>query len=350
VFLTSGFRAARRRWSSPVVVAYAIVLSSCAGSSGGDAVNPTSMTAPAQNLTGEFRLGEPFGQLSELSLRSEVLFSAVEEHIQACMEDRGFRYETRAIADPGDKGIAQAVMDTRQQNPDEIVGYGFSEWNAAQPAPQGVDTAESVEGIVSPDVAVDPNDPNAWVYELSGGQQEAWRHALDGLDIPPEDLERVTIGADGSGKAGWAPDACMTKGREAIYGPLKQWVPAEVMVTEEIPNQGVEMLQTDPKVEQGIDAWAACMTKAGYEVKDLKDPIRILRLRFPPGSDPAASTAAEAEMAPVDARCFQDADLPTILGNAQRQVEAELLDQHEGVIAAYVELYDAALARARGEG
>ena len=300
------------------------------------------------NLAGEFRLGEPLGYLSDLARRSEVLFNAVEERIQACMEDRGFRYETMSMADPGGKGIAQLAMEARQQDPDEVVGYGFSEWNAAQPAlPAVEDTAETVDGADNSDIPPAPDDPNAWVYELPEDEQAAWHDALQDLDIPPEKLESVTT-PDGTTK--WPPNACITKGREAIYGPLPDWLPPFYMLTEDIPAEGEKEVLATPGVQEAINAWATCMKTAGFDVDDLEDPLRQLSFRFPPGSDPAASTAAEAEMAPVDARCFQDADLPTILGNAQRQVEAELLEEHEGVITAYVELYDAALARARGEG
>ena len=339
----------RRALPTPLVVAVcAVVLSACGGSGGSSSGGPTSTSTSRGNLAGEFRLGEPLGYLNELARRSEVLFNAVEERIQACMEDRGFRYETMSMADPGGKGIAQLAMEARQQDPDEVVGYGFSEWNAAQPAlPAVEDTAETVDGADNSDIPPAPDDPNAWVYELPEDEQAAWRDALQDLDAPPEEMESATID---EGSIAWAPDACLTKGREAVYGPLDAWWPAFFMVTGDIPAEGEKEVLATPGVQEAIDTWATCMKTAGFDVNNLEDPLRQLSFRFPPGTDAAESAAVEAEMAPVDARCFQDADLPTILGNAQRQVEAELLEEHEGVITAYVELYDAALARARGEG
>lgn len=298
---------------------------------------------------GEFRLGEPFGDLVSLSMRSEVLFSAVEERLAECMADRGFRYEAMALQESAGEELGRSVMEVRQQDPDEVVGYGFSEWNAAQQPVRvgGGDTAESVSGEVELEVAADPTDPNAWVDELPEEEKQAWYEALGGLSAPEEEKESVTVAG---GITKWAPDACLSKGEEAVYGPLADWYRAFYMVTEELPIEAELRLMADPVVADAIESWQSCMAEAGFEFSDFRDPIRRLQVRFPLGTDAAESVAAEAEMAPVDARCFQAADLPEVLGDAQREVEAELLAEHEGVVAAYVELHEAALVRARGEG
>lgn len=323
------------------------MLAACSGSdSGGSSDASTSTTVPTADLAGEFRLGEPFGELASLAMRSDALFSAVQERTQDCMEDRGLRYETTVLADPGGKGIAQLTMAVRLQAPDEVVGYGFSEWNAAQPVQQfDGDTAESVKGEVDGDGQV-PGDPNAWKYELSEEERYAWNDALGGLSVPDEEKEKVTTGGI---TTKWAPDACTFKGQEAVYGSLVDWYRAFYMVTEEMVIEADEVLRADPVLQEAIESWAACMGVGGFEVTDLTDPIRQLWLRYPPGTEASESVAAEGAMAPVDARCFQEADLPTILGTAQRAVEADLLARNEGVVTAYVELYEAAVVRARGE-
>lgn len=302
----------------------------------------------SSDLLGEFWLGEPFGDLVSLSMQSEALSGAVEARVGECMADRGFRYETMALPESAREGLGRAVMTVRQQDPDEVVGYGFSEWNAAQQPilVSGGDTAESVRGEGELEAAVDPTDPNAWVHDLPEEEKQAWHDALGGLSVPEEEKESVTI-AGGTTK--WVPDACHFVGMEAVYGPLADWFRAFYMVTEELPIEAEERLMADPAVQDAIDSWRICMAEAGFEFNDFRDPIRRLQVRFPPGTDAAESIEAEAEIAPIDARCFQDADLPRILGDAQREVEAELLVKHEGVVTAYVELYEAALARARGE-
>lgn len=336
-----------------VAVVALLFSGSCGGSGSSNGHGVDSAASGEQkhevqsDLLGEFWLGEPFGDLVSLSMQSETLFSAVEEQVRECMADRGFRYEPMALQESANEGLGRAVMAARQRDPNEVVGYGFSEWNAAQPAvlTRGGDTAESVSGEVDMTGDADPTDPNAWVYDLPEDEQLAWNEALSGWSVPDEEMESVTV-AGGTTK--WAPEACWFIGNEAIYGPLVDWYRAFYMVTEELPIEAEERLMADPAVQDAIDSWKTCMADAGFEFRDFRDPIRRLQARFPPGTDAAESIAAEAEIAPIDARCFQDADLPKILGEAQRGVETELLAQHEGVVTAYVELHEAALDRARG--
>src|SRR5699024_4012449 len=150
------------------------------------------------------RWGEAVDDLVCLSMRSEILFSAVEERVAECMEDRGFRYEAMALQESAGEELGRAVMAVRQQDPDEVVGYGFSEWNAAQQPVlvSGRDTAESVSGEVELEVAADPADPNAWVDELPENEKQAWYEALGGLSAPEEEKESVTV-AGGTTK--WVP-------------------------------------------------------------------------------------------------------------------------------------------------
>lgn len=335
-----------------LLVLASVLLGACGGSEPerGGGASTSSPGGDAEDLLGEFRLGEPFGYLERLSMGSEVLFDAVERATQECMADRGLRYEPMVMGDPGSPGIAQLVMTARQQDPGAVVGWGFSEWNAAQPAiadfgagPSGSAGGEAVEG--SPD----PNDPNIWVYDLPDAERAAWRNALGGQSVPPDEMERVTL-ADG-GSIGWAPDACRSEGQVAIYGPLADWYRAYHTVTEDMVYEAKERVLADPAVQSGTESWVACMAEAGFEVAaDLTDPIRQLRLKYPAGTPAASSAGEEAAIAPVDVRCFQQAGLVEAIGSAQREIEADVLEANEGVVTAYVEIYDAALQRARDQG
>lgn len=343
----------RTGWRVLLTMLLNAVAVSCSGADDSGATEPddrpgsTSSSVPVESLVGEFRLGEPLGYLNGLSRGSEVLFSAVERETQACMEGKGFRYEPMVMSDLGAPGIAEVVMAARQRDPGAVTGYGFSEWNARQPAFQGGDTDASFRGETE-DPPPDPNDPNAFVYDLPEAEQDAWNEALTRWSASSEEKETVTYGPDGG--ATWVPDSCTSIGLEAVYGALDEWYRVRSVVTEQMRNEAYDRLEADPVVQDGIEAWAACMGEGGFEVAALQDPIRQLQVSYPPGTEASASVEAEAAMAPVDARCFQETGLDEVLGDAQRRVEGELLAANEAAVIRYVELYEAALVRARDGG
>lgn len=175
---------------------------------------------------------------------------------------------------------------------------------------------------------VDPNE--RYFRSLPPAEQQAVATALNGPD--PTGLTATLP----SGQVVQHSDkGCQSEAQRELYGDLKTWY-ASTKVIENLKGQRFGLVVGDPRFRAALPRWSACMRDRGY--------------RF--GSPDAArsgalSHAVEVGRAGAEARCATSTGFGALVRELDNSHDAQLREQHRGLLSARVDLQRRALPKAR---
>lgn len=179
----------------------------------------------------------------------------VESMISKCMAERGFPY---------DRPTARAAAPLTQ---DELVRYRIEQGDFG--------------GLDAPVAAVDSN--GARIAALPPDEQAAYLDALEGSD-------RLEFGEEGR-PAGTRSDGC----RDAAEEQLSSIVPVLSTNAPERYTRASEWLQAQPGVNEANEAFAQCMSSAGYSA--------VIASNIAPAPEERLSAADVAARSRADLDC-----------------------------------------------
>lgn len=264
----------------------------------------------------------------------------IEEHIVACMAAEGFDYEPRETSGP-----QGTVHPSQELERDEFVEeYGF-----------GLTTIDPDEYMA--EAAEDPNQE--MLEAMDEAERQAYQEALHGeMPEPDPDAPDEPIEMEMGGCRGEAEDE--VRGQQRM---LQDELGDELQAL-------FERAQSDPRVVEAQESWAACMRDAGWEFSEpgephqriseqhnelLQDagamevPDEIAELEpgeeppedfeppAPPEPDPDALAELqeeELEVAAADHECQVDAfgEDHELTREVQEEYEREFVDEHRDAL------------------
>ena len=244
------------------VIAGALVLAACGGSSNDKGANQTQKATPGGN--GSQEIGkEEFGMTEE---RLVTTIDEVEAAIATCMDAAGFEYV------PIDAVTFRDAMVSLTSVPglsdEEFVaqyGYGYS----TRPPTQKFGAGEENKRIVD---ALSPQDQVAYKRELWGENTDATFVVM----LENEDF---------SGAGG-----CTKTAIEKVFTP-EQLSPT-------FQNPFDVLVEQDPRRVDAVKKWSECMKKGGYDYEDPQDGEDEILERYDDltkGADP--TTLSESDQA-----------------------------------------------------
>ena len=238
------------------------------------------------------------------------------------------------------------VVAPKPDGPDvEPRPYGFDDLQAARAEGFGLDlpTAGSPadgsgDAAVAPDPAVDPN--GAYVRGLSPAQQAEYSEAMSG----PPGGRTGSVELPGGGSLGFFLDGCLAEAYEQLYGDAEDLLAAQAVVGNLLTPVQQRVLE-HAEYRDALRAWRDCMAGAGYRVERPSDATRLAIEAH--GRDPRTAKDAEIEIAVDSATCARSSELVETGERLEREAWAEALEEHAAAIAAYEELREPALERAK---
>jgi hypothetical protein len=257
---------------------------------------------------------------SGLDEDEERLLSYAEATLASrCMAKRGLKYVAR-----------MAPRDDRRR-----AKWGTEDVAYARKHGYGVELASSVDKFVR-------EDPNANLG-LSPDQQRTWEEAYFGTDST---RIRVTL-PDGDQYE--APGTgCLAEARKELYGDLQQQTRLFYYM-QALRLDAANMVKADPAYLAAVDRWRRCMQSRGYSYPNPLGAIEDATLsyrRFGPKGHARARTR-EIQIAVADATCGKQSKLVAVATEKERLYQSQVMQEHEGDVVAFHELYSVALGRAK---
>ncbi|MFJ9692615.1 hypothetical protein [Kitasatospora sp. NPDC101183] len=244
-----------------------------------------------------------------------ALHDAEEALVTGCMRERGFTYRPQSLA-AGDHRV--------DANPYGLLG-------ADQAASDGF-------GVISTALNLKPKtDPNR---DHDGDQ--AWKNALLGTDA-----HRITVDLPDHRQFYYNDDACLTRARDALYGPdyLRLFNTFQVLT-----DKVVTAVQADARYGAAESRWHDCMSAAHEDAARLTDPVAAIdRQVKQDGGDPAKAhdlIGRELSLAKTSARCQDRAGLAAVVDRLQADAEKSALGPDQPLLDRLRDLRRQALARA----
>ena len=257
-----------------------------------------------------------------------------QERIAECMAEQGFEYI------PYVPNFEE--MNFEEADYVEEFGFGFATELLVDP--------EEMEARMEAEMAQDPNQ--AIVEAMSPEEQEAYYEALYGPqpEIDPETMSEEEIQA---AFENFEPSGCQTEAYEEVFDQG-----AAQAFYEEFGAQLEEFFrraESDPRIQELDDKWAACMKEKGYDFQRRSDAeLSILRqleavgvvtdLEVSPDGelmgfgmeglgpdDPRRSEVeaiAEEELAVAKATFECEEGLDEVYQEVYRELEREFIEQH----------------------
>ncbi|MEG3630857.1 hypothetical protein [Streptomyces poriticola] len=285
--------------------------------------------AAATGCTASATAGPPSGSTAspsagngrELSDAEQILVRRAEQElIKECMEGAGFEYWVGPLPTVDElRGGGYVLTD-----PDWAKRHGYG--SRLQEKLQ--DTQRS-----------DPN--HAYANSLPREERVRYDKTLEGG--PSSGM--LTAELPGGGTVRTPADSCQADAKEQLYGDFGSWFQAEKTATN-LNSLYVPALLGDERFTSAVDAWAACMRKAGHAYADPQEARAGLAVRTE-GLSPEQAYATEVEVAVAEATCATRTPLAGTAHELEREYRQKEIDEQYGEdVAAYERMSLAALARA----
>jgi len=297
----------------------------------------TPATRPNDRLPTRADDRGPPAHLSDLHRtpdEDQLLWSAEEELVAACMGKRGFAYLPTAKDDDPAAAPGHVPVDRRG----DVVaarsrGYGL---------------AARIQEGESPNPTVDRNAES--LAKMTETGRAAFLEALRGPAISPADpsvRQRVeSVPLPGGGEAYWYRDSCLAEARRQLYGADYEHNELGYSLSF-LRNELLSMADGDPEYKKDLAAWRTCMQKRGFNEDMPQAAATRLAADYHAGKLTLDQLRTqEVALATTDTECFTSVDLGGARQAAEARAEATLLAQNAEKLLAMKQERDDALGRA----
>ncbi|GAA4685416.1 hypothetical protein [Streptomyces youssoufiensis] len=256
------------------------------------------------------------------------LFETEERLTADCMTDRGFRYRPNPW-----RGPSTAPADDPRDGDDvesrRRAGYG----GASAVADEGESRGEDPNGV--------------YVRSLARDRQKAYMGALYGTAH-----HKISAPVPGGGVTFMYGDGCNGKAQQRLYGDLRRWMVARLVVANLEPDINRRVL-ADRRVARADAAWSRCMNTAGHTFPNpAKARASALRGGEGDGQQPHAQRAGETArpsrreiaIAVADARCDKAVGRAKLIRSLDGHYRDQLAQERAETLNTYRELRGRALA------
>ncbi|WP_455360725.1 hypothetical protein [Streptomyces sp. SYSU K21746] len=251
---------------------------------------------PAKSVAGELR--------TELTdTEKELLGTAEQRLIAACMKDKGFRY----TLDP-------APAEARSEMPDRPFGLDDVAWARAH----GYGLAETAgTGDRAGGKARAETGPQArYLAALTPQRRTEFTRALDGTD-----RGSIVVDVPGRGQVFTSADGCQADARRQLYGDLRRWTEAKAIIVN-LEYITWDQVVAKPEYTKALANWRTCMSDRGLPYRSSSEAIEAVAAQRRSES-PGAARTREVRVAVADAECNRRETLARTGTRIQReQVEA----------------------------
>lgn len=267
------------------------------------------------------------GRPEVLAVAAEIsaLRAQLDVHETSCMAAAGFPFFPMSAQEHYDSLVELYSLSMASLSVDQARTTGY---DSTERSPSGSDEA----------------------YDYYESRTEAESAAYQAVRFGAED-ERRSYSSPLAGGIAMPVGGCIGEAARSVYGSIDSYVAAEGVFYELQGLTGtlsVEVANTDA-YENGIDAWAGCMSKAGVPFDDpskARDAALATRsteatATTKAGTDegrPSRSTPGERRIAVADATCQEETDLPGIYSRVAAIEQARLTKKHEQVFLSWDEL------------
>jgi hypothetical protein len=249
---------------------------------------------------------------------------ALAEHrlIQRCMRAQGLEYPARA---PAPARVAASLLDLPPRfTVEQARGNGYGDTIRRGSTDQ-------------PDRAGNPVD--RYLVSLSPADQERYRRALD----DPRGA-KTKVKLPGGGQVGTSSRSCRGKARAQTYGSLENYL--TITYLPQVAQTQVQKLESDRALRRSLDAYANCMSGAGYQAGTPTAAAELAATYYQAGAD-AAARQREVTLAVQDATCQGKARVHAAFEDAVNRIAASWIAEHEAAVLAAAEAQKSAVDRAR---
>lgn len=288
-------------------VPLALILVTVAGCS-----QPATGAAPGSDAAG----GSGGAQIKLPGEAKRSLYLAEQTLIAGCMRAAGFEY--RVVPPPPQEAVLKPYGNDDVEQA-RRVGYGIG--SPATPARTGRGDGAG------------PIDANAaYVRALPPDGQARFQAALTG---PPDGPTGSVVLADGT-QVGFTLGGCAGTARNALYGDADRYLTVATFV-ENLDTEIANRVLADESYASAVERWRACVRREGSE------------FRSPAAARDAAAAqpAREKEIAVLSATCASETELVKTAERIDRGHRSRVYREHEGRVAAYVEMMRAAVKTAK---
>lgn len=279
----------------------------------------------------------PPARLSDLNRtpdEDQLLWSAEEELVAACMRRRGFSY----------------LPSAKDDDPAAVPGYVPVDrrGDVAAARSRGYGLAARLQEGESPHPA---NDRNAEpLAKMTESQRAAFLEALRGPPISPADpgvrqnVESVPL--PGGGAAYWHRDSCLAEARHRLYGT--DYAHNELGYgLSFLRKEQLGMADEDPEYKKDLAAWRSCMQQRGFREDGPQAAAQRLAAEYHAGKLAFDELRRqEISLATADAECFTAAGLARSRPAAEARAEQTLLAHNAETLSAMKRARDEAIDRA----
>lgn len=295
------------------LVGLAVLLTGCTGA--GATTAPEVSFAPSDNPSDARPIEVEALPLTAARFVTDADFllvaGAAEVAIQECMQRAGFEYPLPPI-----QPLGRHIL----------VDHPFGPWPGEETGGRGF-------RVAAPE---SPGSPvHAYLDSLSENERAAWYHALHGDEsgggpggtAPPITATLPDGSVVESGFTKGAEQGCSYRGAQAIFGdyPKREAIRT---VLQSLMNEAWASTESSELVASAVEAWSACMKRAGHDYDKPQDAIE----EFAPREQvlPDELTAAAA-----DAACKQESHLYDAWFVQKQQEEARLAEENAPLLAEY---------------
>lgn len=245
---------------------------------------------------------------------------ATDELTKRCMERKGFPFNTVSLNElPPESGSDQWGIDDVSVAREH--GYGLSE----------KDFWENW---------VDPNQ--GYLSSLSPEERERWELAFSGRWE-----NRIRLRLPDGAEFSMPGEGCNAEADQQVYGDLRKYLELRVAMMQIAPEAN-QRVAADPSYTSALAVWSECMKDKGYRFEQRADAIAAAQALYDsPAVSAADAKSGEIRVAVSDARCAARAGVVRIARQLERGYTRELLGEREGQYAAWRELQEQAVARAK---
>ncbi|MGH2682717.1 MAG: hypothetical protein ACRDIX_05740 [Actinomycetota bacterium] len=245
---------------------------------------------------------------------------ATDELTKRCMEQKGFPFNT----------VSPNELPPESQNDQ----WGIDDVSVAREHGYGLSEKDFWENWVDPNYgylsSLSPDDRARWELAFSG----RWENRI---------RLRLPNGAEFS----MPGEGCNAGADRQVYGDLRKYLELRVAMMQIAPEVD-QRVAADPRYTSALSVWRKCMRENGYRFEQRADAIAAAQAFYDsPGKTAADARSGEISIAVSDARCAARAGVVRIAKQLERRYTRVLLGEREGQYAAWRELQEQAVARAK---
>lgn len=259
-------------------------------------------------------------ELDRTADQDQLLWTAEEGLVEACMRKRGFTY----LPNPKDVD-PDAYRDQAQTRRGDV--------EAARSKGYGL-----VEQIQKGDAPVTQVNRNAEALtHMTVAERSAFLEALRGPAISAADPGMqsmvVSVPIPGGGSAYWYRDSCFAQARRQLYG--ENFEDNEVGYAREFLRTAMfARADEDPEYKDSLETWRDCMRGQGLSEDRPASAAKRLTKQYHEGRLSMDELhTQEVKIATVDAECYAKADLERVRQAAEARAEEAVLADNRDKVA-----------------